>query len=47
MNNVAQLPQIDDDLYHHARIEYADRYANLAAEKRTGDSPRSASFSSL
>ena len=34
MNNVAQLPQIDDDLYHHARIEYADRYANLAAGKR-------------
>ena len=34
MSNVAQLPQIDDDLYRHARIEYADRYANLAAGKR-------------
>jgi type IV secretion system protein TrbF len=34
MTNLAQLPQIDDDPYRFARIEYADRYANLAAGKR-------------
>jgi type IV secretory pathway TrbF-like protein len=34
MSNPAQLPQIDDDPYRHARAEYTDRYADLAAGKR-------------
>jgi type IV secretory pathway TrbF-like protein len=34
MNNLAQPPPVDDGPYRHARAEYADRYANLAAGMR-------------